>query len=122
MTQPVKASTILLFLLPCAVGGFCAAGYAFKLLSVFPPGKESWIEEGLYSMAFHATCLTIVLPLFIMVIVRNWQFFQRWWSRLLIIVSMLISMMLIVILPEIVVNKVHEKRSSCVDAQGHWGP
>jgi hypothetical protein len=40
-------------------------GYAIKLLSVCPPDKERWLEEGIYSMCFHALYLTVVRPLFV---------------------------------------------------------
>lgn len=112
-------ASLLLFLLPCIVGGLCALGYAFKLLSVFPSGKDSWIEEGLYSMAFHAICLTVVFPLFIMAVARNWHLFPRWWCRLLVVGSMLAAMVLIVVIPEVVVNSLRENRYS--HFQGHRG-
>ena len=113
-TPPSSAGKIAspwLFLLPCAVGGLCAVGYAVKLLSVQPPGKESRIEEGLYSLAFHAICLAVVFPLFIVVTARNWYIFRCWWGKLLVVVAVLVAMALVVVLPEFVVNRAREKRS-----------
>ncbi len=97
-------------------------GYAVKLLSVQQHGKESWIEEGLYTMAFHAICLAVVFPLFIGVAARNWCIFRNWWGKLLVIVAVLVAMALVVVLPEFGVNRAREKRSSRVDGarQHQW--
>ena len=112
-----RIASLMLFLLPCIVGSACAVGYAVKLLSAHPHGKESWIEEALYTMAFHAICLTVVFPLFIVVVASNWRFFRKWWCKLLILIGMLIAMALIVVLPELVVNRMNAKHSPCGESR-----
>lgn len=59
-------------LLPLGIAIIAATIYWWKMIHVWPPGKEGWLEEGLYMMAFHAFCLFIMLPTLIWSIARHW--------------------------------------------------
>ena len=67
-------------------------------------------------MAFHAVCLTVVFPLFIMVAVYNRRFFRRWRCRLIVALGILAVLTMIVVLPELIVNKIREGRSDHVES------
>ena len=59
--------------MPAAVSILLGTGYVWKMIHVWPPNKSSWLEEGIYMMAFHAICLTVLLPVLIWCDVKNWK-------------------------------------------------
>jgi hypothetical protein len=59
--------------MPAAVAILLGTGYVWKMIHVWPPNKSSWLEEGIYMMAFHAICLIVLLPVLIWCDVKNWK-------------------------------------------------
>ena len=56
----------------------CATMYTLRMLSFPHTGKDSWLEQGLYMLAFYATCLVVLLPWFFGMIFLNWARLDGW--------------------------------------------
>jgi hypothetical protein len=59
-------------MLPAGLALVAAALFLWRMLELGPQGKEGWLEQGLYLMAFHLFCLVAVLPVTVWSITRLW--------------------------------------------------
>jgi hypothetical protein len=89
---------------PTVVAVIFASIYTLRMLSVHHSGKDSWLEEGLYMLAFHGACLIILLPWFIVMICSNWARMRGWRWRLLAGVLTLAVMAAAVCIPEMILR------------------
>jgi type IV secretory pathway VirB2 component (pilin) len=78
------------------------------MLSFPHTGKDSWLEQGLYMLAFHATCLVVLLPWFIAMIGLNWAGLCGWRWRLLSVILTLGIMAATVCVPEILLRYIRQ--------------
>ena len=83
--------------------------YTWRMLHVWPPGKESWIEEGMIMMGFHATCVLAILPVLIWSMARNWRD-VRLPSRIGLLVASACLFTATVVLPEVALSKMERIR------------
>jgi len=96
-------------LIPLAIAILGVAIYIWKMVHVWPPGKEGWLEEGMYMMAFHAFCIVVLLPVIIWSIAHIWSSVSGM-KKLTAIVSGLILLACTVILPELIIKKAERIR------------
>ncbi|MCX6997821.1 MAG: hypothetical protein NTV49_12230 [Kiritimatiellaeota bacterium] len=96
-------------LVPLAIAIFGATIYIWKMVHVWPPGKEGWLEEGMYMMAFHAFCIVVLLPFIIWSIAHIWSRVSGM-QKLTAIVSGLILLACTVILPELIIKNAERIR------------
>jgi len=89
-----------IFLWPTIAAVICATAYTLRMLSFPHSGKDSWLEQGLYMLAFQAACLVVLLPWFIAMIGLNWTRLSGWRWRLLATILTLGIMAATVCLPE----------------------
>lgn len=96
-------------LIPLTIATVAATIYWWKMIHVWPPGKEGWLEEGLYMMAFHAFCVVVILPALIWSIAHNWAGTTPI-QRTTILASGIALMAATVVLPEWIIRNTERRR------------
>ena len=92
-------------ILPIGLAILLAGAYCWKMLLIWPPGKESWLEEGLYMMAFHAACLIALIPTIIWSCARQWRSLSGKLRIMLTLISVIL-LAVTVVTPEIVIKTI----------------
>ena len=92
-------------ILPIGLAILLAGAYCWKMLLIWPPGKESWLEEGLYMMAFHASCLIVLIPTTIWSCARQWKTLSGRQKITLVLLSITL-LAATVVTPEIVIKTI----------------
>lgn len=95
--------------LPLAIAIIAAIIYWWKMIHVWPPGKEGWLEEGLYMMAFHAFCVIALLPTLIWSITRHWAGTTRI-QKATLLTSGIALMVVTLVLPEWIIKNTERQR------------
>jgi uncharacterized membrane protein YozB (DUF420 family) len=60
-------------ILPAVVAAVLGGVYLWRMLHVWPPGKEGWLEEGIIMMVFHLILLVVLLPVIVWSVARAWR-------------------------------------------------
>jgi hypothetical protein len=94
---------------PLMIAIIAATIYWWNIIHVWPPGKEGWLEEGLYMMAFHAFCAIVILPILIWSIARHWTGTTRI-QKAMLLTSGVALMVLTVIAPEWIIRNTERHR------------
>jgi hypothetical protein len=96
---------------PAALASGLAAIYVWKMVHVWPPGKEGWIEESIWMIAFHLSCLLFLLPMIVWSIGRIWRHCSRILRSSLLAGSVLLIAATLVV-PEIFIKRLPRVRPS----------
>jgi hypothetical protein len=96
-------------ILPLGIAVLATTAYCWKMIHVWPPGKESWLEEGLYMMAFDGFCLFVILPTLIWSITRYWKETSKI-QRAILITSSVLLLALTVTMPEWIVKNTERRK------------
>jgi hypothetical protein len=96
---------------PAALASCLAALYAWKMVHIWPPGKDGWIEESIWMIAFHLSCLFFLLPMVIWSIGRVWRDGNRVLRSALLAGSVLLIAATLVV-PEILIKRLPRVRPS----------
>jgi len=60
-------------LFPACLAVMSAGIYLWRMMRVWPPGKEGWLEAGLCMMVLHLFCLAALLPVIVWSVARVWR-------------------------------------------------
>ena len=96
-------------LLPFIIAVTATTIYCWKMIHIWPPGKEGWLEEGMYMMAFHAFCLIIILPTLIWSIFHHWAGATRI-QRITLLIFGAALIALTVVAPEWIIKNTERQR------------
>ena len=96
-------------ILPAVVAATLGGLYLWRMLHVWPPGKEGWMEEGIVMMAFHLILLVVLLPVIVWSVARAWRK-VRIAGRLTLIAASLALLAATVILPEVALKRMERIR------------
>ena len=106
--------------LPAVVAAGSAGFYLWRMLHVWPPGKEGWLEEAIVMLVFHIFCLVILLPLAI------WSISQVWRratlaQRIFVSAAAVGLLAATVILPEVALKRMERMRpNNQGTGVNHW--
>jgi hypothetical protein len=81
------------------------------MVHVWPPGKDGWIEESIWMIAFHLSCLFFLLPMVVWSIGRVWRRGNRVLRSALLAGSMLLIAATLVV-PEVLIKRLPRVRPS----------
>lgn len=93
-----------------AVGAAVLGGtYLWRMLHVWPPGKEGWLEEAIIMMVFHLVLLVVLLPIIVWSVARAWRTVGIA-GRLTMVAASLALLAATVILPEVAIKRMERIR------------
>jgi uncharacterized membrane protein len=104
------AKTLLIPLILCVL---FAGGYLLRMLYVWPPGKEGWIEQCFVMLIFHVLCVIVLLPVVIWSVVRVWSK-VRCSGRIALLFFALALLAATVIVPELALKRMDRIRPNRV--------
>ena len=100
-------------IIPFTIAVLAATIYCWMMIHVWPPGKEGWLEEGLYMMAFHAFCLLVILPTLIWSMARHWKETSGI-RRGALLISGILLLVATLVIPEWIIKNTERKRPNNV--------
>lgn len=96
---------LLPMVLSIALGGV----YLWRMLHVWPMGKDGWIEAGMVMMVFHLICVSTLLPAVIWAVAHSWSH-ARLCARIGLIFAGFALLAATVVLPELALKRMERIR------------